>query len=74
MRFALTLLIILACVLYTPNKAFGNTADYEKSEVAFEKAFEETCTKTCIKDYTKIANCDTNEMLSNYITETNEEN
>lgn len=74
MRFTFTLLIILVCILYTPNKAIGSTADYKKPEINLDKTFEETCTKTCIKDYTKVADCDTNEMLSEYIIETNEEN
>ena len=60
------LLAVFICIFYTTLSAIANT---EKTPGDISTALEEGCMRTCLNDYTKIAKCDINEMISEYILE-----
>ena len=63
--------MVFICALCTSYSAIANT---EKSPSDISTDLEEGCMRTCLKDYSKIAKCDINEMLGEYISELNKEN
>ncbi len=71
MKIKFTLLVISICALCT---SYSAIADTEKPQNDINTKLEEGCMRTCLDDYTKIAKCDINEMIGEYISELNKEN
>lgn len=69
-KFTVTLLLFI-CVFYT---VLAGIADTKKTPDSIEPDLEEGCIRTCLDDYSKIAKCNINEIISAYILEANKEN
>lgn len=74
-RFTVTLFIIFICIFYyTDLSAIANIPGKEKTTDNIDTNLENGCIRTCLNDYTKIAKCDINEMISDSISELDKEN
>ena len=74
-RFKIVLSVILICVFYTSLSAIAKPLNKEKPLNTLDKdlLLEEGCMKSCLSDYSKIAKCDMNKMMSEYLTELTKE-
>ncbi len=75
-RFKIVLFVILICIFYTSLSAIAKPLSKEKTLNTLDKdlLLEEGCMKSCLSDYSKIAKCDMNKMISEYLAELNNEN
>ena len=67
LRFTATLLVIFICIFYTNTPAIANALSKEGELVSPDNI--EGCMRSCLSDYSKIAKCDINEMMREYILE-----
>lgn len=73
-KFNRWVILVFICILYTNIPAYATVSSEENTLKNLDFNLNESCIRVCLKDYKKIEKCNTNEMISEYISELNKEN